>query len=589
MSDNDAAGDIEHTPETARETTAVHREVFPAPTEPLEVAHRIYRDYRRATDDMRTVVAWRSTWMGWNTTHWAELDTAELRSEIYAKLRHVDYMRPIREKGQIIGYEEKPWAPDKRKVANVIEAMQAVGHLSKDVDPPSWIERHDSATTPAAQMVSCTNGLLDLSMRTMVDHTPALFNTVSVPFAYDADAPKPVAWLAFLGSVWGDDVASIALLQEYMGYVLSGRTDMQKMLLLIGPTRSGKGTIARTLTKLVGPGNVGAPTLNSLGANFGLATLIDKPLAVIADARLGNTPSHTVVERLLSITGEDMQTVDRKYRDPWNGKLPIRFVMLSNELPKFRDSSGAIANRMLILQMTRSFLDEEDTDLGDKLAAELPGILLWSLAGLDRLNKTGRFTVPKSAKDATRLMFDLASPASAFVRERCKRGPELWATKDELYDAWKRWAEDNGHGRVAKEVFFRDLLSVATDLKAGQRTIEGKRIRCYNHIEVLPVHLVQDDETAGQGDDDDDQPCAATCAGSGHASHDGHTCTGCGAHCQPGKPLVNGLCTGCTGSSATQLQHKRFVPPSGPGRCDDCHHHIERQGHADGCPQREAS
>ena len=100
------------------------------------------------------------------------------------------------------------------------------------------------------------------------------------------------------------------------------------------------------------------------------------------------------MERLLSITGEDMLTVDRKYREPWSGKLPTRFVILTNELPKFRDSSGAISNRMLILQMTESFLGREDHTLDRRLAAELSGILLWALEGLDRLMRNGRFTVP---------------------------------------------------------------------------------------------------------------------------------------------------------------------------------------------------
>ena len=57
--------------------------------------------------------------------------------------------------------------------------------------------------------------------------------------------------------MWPNDSESVELLQEYIGYILSGRTDMQKMLLLIGPTRSGKGTIARMLAQLIGRGHVG--------------------------------------------------------------------------------------------------------------------------------------------------------------------------------------------------------------------------------------------------------------------------------------------------------------------------------------------
>jgi putative DNA primase/helicase len=66
------------------------------------------------------------------------------------------------------------------------------------------------------------------------------------------------------------------------------------MLLLIGPKRSGKGTIARMLAALVGRGHVVGPTLASLGTNFGLSPLLGRPLAVVSDARLsGNSPTST--------------------------------------------------------------------------------------------------------------------------------------------------------------------------------------------------------------------------------------------------------------------------------------------------------
>jgi putative DNA primase/helicase len=441
--------------EPPAETLAVDRPVFPPPTAPLDVARKLYARYRIGGNGLRTLLAWRGGFTHWETTHWSELDIAHLRSDVYDELGEVDYMKPIRKNGEIDHYERTPWSPDKHKVANVIEAMAAIGHLSTDIDPPSWIDAHSAAATPAAQVISCENGLLNLSTREVIDHTPALFNVVSVPFAYQQHVGSPIAWLEFLQSIWPDDSDSIALLQEYIGYVLSGRTDMQKMLLLIGPTRSGKGTIARMLIALIGARHAAGPTLASLGTNFGLSPLLGKPLAIISDARLGNTPTHTVVERLLSITGEDMLTVDRKFREPWSGKLPTRFVVLSNELPRFKDSSGAIANRLLILQMTNSFLGREDRTLDDRLRAELPGILSWALGGLDRLTRTGKFTVPGSSHDAANLMMDLASPVSAFVREHCVRSSNEDVLADHLYDAWKRWAEDNGHKWGAKSTFGR--------------------------------------------------------------------------------------------------------------------------------------
>ena len=55
--------------------------------------------------------------------------------------------------------------------------------------------------------------------------------------------------------------------------------------------------------------------------------------------------------------------MDRKYREPWSGKLPSRFLILSNALPRFGDASGAIANRLVVLAMDESFLGREHTSL----------------------------------------------------------------------------------------------------------------------------------------------------------------------------------------------------------------------------------
>ena len=191
---------------------------------------------------------------------------------------------------------------------------------------------------------------------------------------------------------WPDDRESVDLLQQWFGYVIgAGDTDLQKMLGIIGPIRSGKGTICRILKGLVGPRNVTAPTLSSFGQNFGLQDLIGKPVAIIGDVRLGGGEQHAVVERLLSISGEDTITIDRKYRDPWTGQLPTRIMFVSNELPRFGDASGAIATRCLILETRTSFLGSEDKDLTARLLGELPAILNWALDGLKLAQRVGPF------------------------------------------------------------------------------------------------------------------------------------------------------------------------------------------------------
>jgi putative DNA primase/helicase len=490
----------------------------PAPSAPMDVAHRIYRRFR--TDSARTLLSWRGGWMGWHTTHWCEFEPAQMRSHVYRTMGRATYQHVMAS-----GVETRSWNPDRRKVANVIEAMGALAHFPFDIDPPSWIAE-SPVETNASQMVSCANGLFDLPRRTLVAHTPSLFNLVSVPFDYDPEAAEPTAWLEFLDSLWPNDPDSILLLQEYFGYVLSGRTDMHKMLAIIGPIRAGKGTIAHTLTVLLGKGNVAGPTLASLGTNFGMSPLLGKPLAIISDARLGSTPSHIVVERVLSITGEDMLTIDRKYREPWTGRLPTRFVMVSNELPRFTDSSGAIATRMLILQLTKSFLNREDRTIESRLVPDMPGILNWAIDGLDRLTTNGRFTVPASSEVAATMMMDLASPVSAFVRERCDLGPDKTIQRDLLYLDWKIWADSNGHHAGAKSTFGRSLQAAVPGLGRADIPVGDKRVHGYRGIGLLdgpnyrnnnaddPAHPAQDSEPTGQSGFNDENHSAQTATAS---------------------------------------------------------------------------
>ena len=306
---------------------------YPPPSAPYAVAQQLYRKHL-SDEGLSHLAAWRGGWMAWQQTRWIEVDAAALRQSIYAALSQAKYWHETKTTA-----EWRPWNPDKHKMANVLEALAAVVHLSSDTDAPAWINNVHSAKqtqmisaapeidvtqTSAAQMISCNNGLLDLSTRRLHDHTPAFFNLVSVPFDYRIDAAEPAEWLKFLTSVWGDDDDSIMLLQEYFGYVLSGRMDMQKMLMLHrpDPLRQGHHRADPGCVDGRQPQHRLGPTLASLSTNFGLVPLIGKPLAFISDARLGNIPSHTVVERLLSITGEDWLTIDRKYREPWTGKLP---------------------------------------------------------------------------------------------------------------------------------------------------------------------------------------------------------------------------------------------------------------------------
>jgi putative DNA primase/helicase len=310
-----------------------------------------------------------------------------------------------------------------------------------------------------------------------------------VPFPYDPDAPTPTKWLAFLEELWPDEPDAIDVLGEWFGYVISGRLDLHKIFVMIGPTRGGKGVIARILTALIGKRNVCGPTLGSLGGEFGLAPLLGKSLAVISDARSGggkNSSSSVVVERLLSISGEDTLTVNRKYKDQWSGKLPVRLYVISNELPRLGDASSAIVGRLVLLLTTRSWLGKENYELETGLRTELTGILNWSLEGLRRLtlDNENHFTRFAAADEAITTMQDLASPVGAFVREQCKLDAGAEIAVEELYAAYKTWCEAAEHRKSDKARFGRDLSAACPSVRKRRPRDGSKRHAVYAGIRL---------------------------------------------------------------------------------------------------------
>ncbi|MEV5145562.1 phage/plasmid primase, P4 family [Streptomyces sp. NPDC052727] len=403
---------------------------------------------------------------------------------MYERLEHAVYSTP----GKNGQPEQREWAPTKQKISNLLDALGSIILLPTETDAPAWITAEGTGEHDASPIVACQNGLLRIRDRALLPHRPGFFNLVSVPFAYDPDATAPT-WDWFLNEVWPNDPDAIQAVQVWFGYVLSGRTDQQKILLMVGPSRSGKGTIARVLKELVGKENLAGPTLAGMGTNFGLSTLIGKPLAVISDARLSGNDNSQIVERLLTISGEDTIDIDRKFRDPWTGKLPTRLMILSNELPYFGDSSGVIAKRFVVLSMTVSWLGKEDPTLFDRLKAEMPGILNWALDGLARLEAKGRITEPVCSREAVTTMQDTASPTSAFIRERCTTGPTCSVPVDDLWAVWREWAEDNGVRAVGtKQMFGRNLLSVVPQLnRTRPRDAYGRQVATYNGIALKPL------------------------------------------------------------------------------------------------------
>ena len=450
----------EQTPTAEPETPETRPEyVAKAPITQAE-----YLINKRFTHQEHTIIKrWRDEWYIWDGTHYKTVKTEIIRAKVYTTFKKV---------------YESDFKLNKAKVTDIIDALPACkGVIIRDDDEPPIVP----GNTISGQLLTFKNGILDIESMRFIPHTPAIFNTSALPYDYDPNAPEPEAWNEFLYSIWDEDVLSIDFLRQWFAYCLTNKADKQKIMLLIGPMRSGKGTIAKVLTELLGVGNIANPTLTSLYSQFGLEPLIDKKLAIIPDARLsGRSDQAVIVERLLSISGGDRLVIDRKHKQPLpNIELKCKMMMVTNELPYLADAAGALASRFAPLEMNKSFLGNEDYKLYEKLKNELPGILNWALEGLNLLDMP--FIEPEASKEINAEFRKLTSPIQAFVEDYCELDPSCQISKDELHKGYLKWAENQGYIRPkTKSIFSKDLLAAyRSQVKASKATLDSTRTPVY--------------------------------------------------------------------------------------------------------------
>lgn len=445
-------------------------DIFIYPSSPLDTV----RLFIKSLPDDQKFVYWRGEFYLWNGHRYQSQDPIRIHQMVY---EFMDGCLTKKTNPKTGDQEVVAFSPKKSHVEDVMHAIRA-NKFRELPDAPTWIKKLPGDPDPS-DVVAFRNGLLNLKTRELIPPTYRLFLTNCLDFDFTPDAPAPVEWMKFLQTIWNYDPEAIVALQDMLGYLLTDDTSHQKMFMFIGPPRSGKGTILRVLESLVGSDNRVSPSLNNLGNDRGLAPLIGRRVAMISDARMsGRADQQPIVENLLRISGEDSLTIDRKYIASWTGKLSSRFIMASNEPPSFSDASGALANRFIMFQFTKSFLGHEDHGLGARLLKEIPGILLWALEGLDRLRERGYFVMPESGRELSQEMRDLASPVAAFVNERCVLGENSTVPCADLYTEWEKHCErEKIQHPGAASSFSRRLIASTPGIGRMRKMVGGKQIR----------------------------------------------------------------------------------------------------------------
>jgi len=273
--------------------------------------------------------------------------------------------------------------------------------------------------------IAFENGVLDFKIGKLREHRPADYLERVLPWKWDAAAKCPV-WQETLESWFGElsdesglsAGGEIEALQEFIGYSCTSHAKYKKALFLLGESDTGKSVVAYVLALLVGRARCCTLPLDEMNDPQARAVIIGKAINLITEIDSQALIADGGFKTFIST--EEPIHINAKYKQPFDYWPTAKHIFLSNNLPRLNDRTEAVLNRLLIVQFTRVFApDEQDEMLQEKLAAEIPGILVWAVEGAKRLiSHRGKFTQPTRAKATLDQLRREANPVLDFISER---------------------------------------------------------------------------------------------------------------------------------------------------------------------------
>jgi P4 family phage/plasmid primase-like protien len=461
----------------------------PRPDEADDDPHRLARmnlEQYASRRGGRTLVYWRDEWYVWRGTNYRRITEKELRAKITQSCKYeFDRTYLARKADGTAGEDEKTVRRVTTSlVTNVLQATAGMTVLSSFVEPMTWLP-----TREQKNYVAMRNGILDMDAAIedrddyLIPHSPDWFSTVCLPYEFDADATCP-KWEAFLERNLEMDPERIKLLQEWAGYLLLPDTGQQKFLVLEGEGANGKSVFCAAIEAMLGIQNVSHVPLEVFGEKFELTATLDRLANVCGDA---GELDKVAEGHIKAFTAGNPMTFGRKYLDSVERVPTARLMMAVNNRPRFSDRSDGVWRRMLLVPWRIQIPSNERIPNMDKpwyweQSGELPGILLWAIAGLHRLQQQSQFTRSELCEEALQDYRSEMNPARTFLAEHIEESVSSRIKCNQLYDFYVRWSKQSGHHPLAERQFGREIFRLFRKCKKSRSGASRDRTYFYQGI-----------------------------------------------------------------------------------------------------------
>ena len=386
----------------------------------------------------------------------------------------------IRINGQLHIYRDGIYVPGQLEIESAMIKSIPDLNRAKRTEVLSYLDilvKEDSKPSDS-RYVAFRNGVYDIVEDKLTNFSPetVIMNKVNCdynPAAYHELLDNTLTKIACRDS----DVRS--LLEEAVGYCFYRRNELRKSFILTGEKRNGKSTYLAVLKELLGDENTVALDLNELGDRFSSASLFGKLANIGDDIADDFIPNPAIFKKIVS---GDWIKGERKGQNEFFFKPYCKLLFSANAIPRMKDKSGAVLDRLVIIPFDAKFSDTDpdyDPNIKYKLLEKesLEYLAILGLQGLRRVLNKNAFTVSGKVEVSIEEYKESNNPIEVFFKE-VGEGEIVNESTNSVYTKYNEFCLANGFTAMSK-IEFSKQVKRRFGVEIVNRMISGKRYRLF--------------------------------------------------------------------------------------------------------------
>ena len=216
-------------------------------------------------------------------------------------------------------------------------------------------------------LIAVNNGIFDYKTKTLLPFTPEIVFTAKSAVNYNENAANPVIHNDADGTDWdieswmadlNDDHEIVALLWEILSAIIRPNVAWDKTAWFLSEVgNNGKGTLRTLMRNLCGERAWTSIPVADFGKDFHLEPLIRTNAVLVDENDVGEYVDKAA--NLKAVITNDVILINRKNKTPIAYQFRGFMVQCVNDTPRFRDKSGSLYRRQLIIPFDKSFTGAE--------------------------------------------------------------------------------------------------------------------------------------------------------------------------------------------------------------------------------------